>query len=106
MSARARARGDEITDRLTKVVTLILVICTTAIHLWLLTTRKYGLSFHQALATADGVGSAVAFMITILVVWPVGALFLYHARVRRRLAPHTRTRRTVSLTASSSSSCS
>lgn len=63
------------------VVTLILVICTTAIHLWLLTTRKYGLSFHQALATADGVGSAVAFMISILVVWPVGALFLYHARL-------------------------
>ena len=69
---------------LPKVLTLILVICTTAVHLWLLTTSKYGLSFRQALATSDGVGSAVAFMISILVVWPVGALLVYHDRVRFR----------------------
>lgn len=67
-----------------QVLTLVLVICTTAIHLWLLTTRRYGLTFHQALGTAEGVGSAVAFMMSILVVWPVGALLLYHTRVRRR----------------------
>lgn len=61
----------------------MLVICTTAIHLWLLTTSKYGLSFHQAVATPQGVGSAVAFCMSILVVWPVSALLFYHARVRR-----------------------
>lgn len=63
------------------VLTLVLVICTTAIHLWLLTTSKYGLSFHQAVATPQGVGSAVAFCMSILVVWPVSALLFYHARL-------------------------
>ena len=70
-----------------QVLTLILVICTTAIHLKLLTTHKYGLSFRQALGTSDGIGSAVAFVISIIVIWPVGALLLYHARVRRPLFP-------------------
>jgi palmitoyltransferase ZDHHC9/14/18 len=70
-----------------QVLTLILVICTTAIHLRLLTTSRYGLTFRQALGTADGVGSAVAFMMSILVVWPVGALLLYHTRVCRAFFP-------------------
>lgn len=63
-----------------QVTTLVLVICTTAIHLYLL-TRKYHLSFHRALGTSQGVGSAVAFCISILVIWPVMALLSYHLRV-------------------------
>ncbi|EIW60148.1 uncharacterized protein TRAVEDRAFT_27826 [Trametes versicolor FP-101664 SS1] len=62
------------------VTTLVLVICTTAIHLYLL-TRKYHLSFHRALGTSQGVGSAVAFCISILVIWPVMALLSYHLRL-------------------------
>ncbi|KAI0636700.1 DHHC palmitoyltransferase-domain-containing protein [Trametes polyzona] len=62
------------------VLTLILVICTTAIHLYLL-TRKYHLSFRHALATSQGVGSAVAFCISIIVIWPVLALLSYHTRL-------------------------
>lgn len=70
-----------------QVLTLILVICTAAVHLWLLTTGGYGLSFRQALATSQGAGSAAVFCVSVLVVWPVSALLLYHARVRgwRRL---------------------
>ncbi|KAL4254045.1 Palmitoyltransferase [Abortiporus biennis] len=63
------------------VVTLVLVICTTAIHLWLLTTARYGLSFKHALDTSQGVGSAVAFCMSIIVVWPVSALLTYHLRL-------------------------
>lgn len=63
------------------VTTLVLVICTTAIHLWLLTRRPFGLSFRQALQTSQGVGSAVAFSMSILVIWPVTALLSYHARL-------------------------
>ncbi|CAL1705127.1 unnamed protein product [Somion occarium] len=63
------------------VLTLILVICTTAIHLWLLTRPRFGLSFKQALGTSQGIGSAVAFSMSILVIWPVSALLAYHLRV-------------------------
>ncbi|KAI0672945.1 DHHC palmitoyltransferase-domain-containing protein [Trametes maxima] len=62
------------------VMTLILVICTTAIHLYLL-TRKYHLSFHRAIATSQGAGSAAAFCISIIVLWPVLALLSYHLRL-------------------------
>ncbi|KAI0822864.1 DHHC palmitoyltransferase-domain-containing protein [Trametes gibbosa] len=62
------------------VSTLVLVICTTAVHLYLL-TRKYHLSFRQAIGTSQGVGSAVAFCIAILVIWPVLALLSYHLRL-------------------------
>lgn len=37
------------------------------------------MSFRQALK--QGVGSAIAFCLSILVVWPVSALLLYHMRV-------------------------
>ncbi|KAI0333522.1 hypothetical protein GY45DRAFT_1244428 [Cubamyces sp. BRFM 1775] len=62
------------------VMTLILVICTSAIHLYLL-TRKYNLSFRQGLRTSQGIGSAVAFLISIIVIWPVLALLSYHFRL-------------------------
>ncbi|KAI0929198.1 hypothetical protein AcV5_006528 [Taiwanofungus camphoratus] len=65
---------------LSAVLTLILVICTTAIHLWLL-TRDWHLSFRQALSTSDGAGSAVAFSMSILLIWPVMALLVYHLRL-------------------------
>ncbi|KAI9057937.1 hypothetical protein FKP32DRAFT_1582950 [Trametes sanguinea] len=62
------------------VMTLILVLCTTALHLYLL-TRKFHMSFRQAIGTSQGVGSAVAFCISIVVIWPVLALLSYHLRL-------------------------
>jgi palmitoyltransferase ZDHHC9/14/18 len=48
----------------------------------LLTRSRFGsLTFRQALATSQGTGSAIAFSLAILVVWPVTALLMYHARV-------------------------
>lgn len=61
-----------------QVLTLCLVICTSAIHLYLLTQKDH-VNFHEALGR--GVGSAVAFSLSILVVWPVTALLAYHMRV-------------------------
>lgn len=58
--------------------TLVLIICTSAVHLYLLTVRD-NLSFRQALK--QGVGSAIVFCLSILVIWPVSALLLYHMRV-------------------------
>ncbi|EPS96802.1 hypothetical protein FOMPIDRAFT_71178 [Fomitopsis schrenkii] len=63
------------------VATLILVICTTAIHLYLLTRAPFRLDFRKALRTPDGSGSATAFVMSILVIWPVMALWLYHTRL-------------------------
>jgi len=60
--------------------TVILVICTTALHLYLLTS-KYHLSFRSGLSTPQGTGSAIAFSLSILVVWPVLALLVYHLRL-------------------------
>ncbi|KAG6877012.1 hypothetical protein C0993_011073 [Termitomyces sp. T159_Od127] len=66
-------------------ITLILIVITTAIHLWLLTTtpNRSGqtLDFRHALGDRKGVGSAVAFCLSMLVIWPVGALLTYHARL-------------------------
>ncbi|KAH9843190.1 DHHC palmitoyltransferase-domain-containing protein [Rhodofomes roseus] len=63
------------------VVTLILVICTTAIHLYLLTQAPFRFSFRRALQTPDGAGSAAGFVMSVLVIWPVMALLLYHSRL-------------------------
>ncbi|KAG8217574.1 DHHC palmitoyltransferase-domain-containing protein [Butyriboletus roseoflavus] len=60
------------------VLTLCLVICTSAIHLYLLTQKDH-VNFYDALSR--GVGSAVAFSLSILVVWPVTALLAYHLRL-------------------------
>ncbi|KAI9571480.1 DHHC palmitoyltransferase-domain-containing protein [Boletus coccyginus] len=60
------------------VLTLCLVICTSAIHLYLLTQIDY-IDFYDALNR--GVGSAVAFSLSILVIWPVTALLAYHLRL-------------------------
>ncbi|KAG1756430.1 DHHC palmitoyltransferase-domain-containing protein [Suillus paluster] len=60
------------------VLTLCLVICTSALHLYLL-TRRDGVNFSGALE--DGAGSAVAFSLAITVIWPVTALLVYHMRL-------------------------
>ncbi|TFK92293.1 hypothetical protein K466DRAFT_595340 [Polyporus arcularius HHB13444] len=62
------------------VMTLILVICTTALHLYLLSHKSH-LSFRHAVATSQGIGSAIAFCLSILVIWPVSALLSYHLRL-------------------------
>ncbi|KAI0345326.1 hypothetical protein BDW22DRAFT_1296069, partial [Trametopsis cervina] len=63
------------------VLTLVLVICTAAIHLWLLTRARFDLTLREALKTSQGTGSAVVFCLAILVIWPVTALLVYHARL-------------------------
>ena len=65
-----------------QVMTLILVICTTALHLVLL-SHKAHMSFRHAIATSQGVGSAIAFCLSIILIWPVSALLSYHLRVSR-----------------------
>ncbi|OAX41983.1 zf-DHHC-domain-containing protein [Rhizopogon vinicolor AM-OR11-026] len=60
------------------VLTLCLVICTSALHLYLL-ARRDGFNFRGALT--HGVGSAVAFSLAIIVIWPVTALLAYHMRL-------------------------
>lgn len=60
------------------VITLILIIVTSALHLYLLTVQDE-ISFSAALRR--GIGSAVAFSLSILVVWPVSALLTYHVRL-------------------------
>ena len=63
-----------------QVITLVLVICTTALHLHLL-AHKPDMNFRRAIATSQGIGSAVAFSLSIVVIWPVTALLSYHLRV-------------------------
>lgn len=62
-----------------QTLALILVICTSALHLYLL-ARKDHTDFKKALR--KGAGSAVVFCMAISVIWPVAALFTYHVRVR------------------------
>lgn len=61
-----------------QVLTLCLVICTSAFHIYLL-IRRDGITFSSALRKAPG--SAVAFALAIIVIWPVTALLVYHMRV-------------------------
>lgn len=61
-----------------QTTTLVLIICTSALHLCLL-TRREEIGFPHALR--KGAGSAVAFCMSICVIWPVAALMSYHMRV-------------------------
>jgi hypothetical protein len=45
----------------------------------MLTSEKRVKNFSHALG--KGTGSAVAFCLAVIVVWPVGALLAYHVRV-------------------------
>ncbi|KAJ7582944.1 DHHC palmitoyltransferase-domain-containing protein [Mycena floridula] len=62
----------------TATLTLVLVICTSALHLFLL-TRKEHIAFKHALR--EGAGSAVVFCLSIAIIWPVAALLTYHMRL-------------------------
>ncbi len=73
-------------------MTLILVICTTALHLYLLSHKSH-MSFRHAVATSQGIGSAIAFCLSILVIWPVSALLSYHLRVSSLLCAAARRNR-------------
>lgn len=57
---------------------MLYIIVTSALHLYFLTVRR-NINFREALK--HGVGSAVAFSITLVVIWPVLALLSYHLRV-------------------------
>ncbi|KAF9532209.1 DHHC palmitoyltransferase-domain-containing protein [Crepidotus variabilis] len=65
---------------LSATLSLILIIVTSALHLYFLTSRDH-LSFKQALSNRQGTGSAVAFGLSVSVVWPVAALLTYHMRL-------------------------
>lgn len=58
---------------------MIYIITTSALHLYFLTIRRK-IGFREALG--QGPGSAVAFSMSVLVIWPVLALLSYHLRVR------------------------
>ncbi|KAI0306624.1 DHHC palmitoyltransferase-domain-containing protein [Multifurca ochricompacta] len=59
-------------------LTLCLVVATSALHLSLL-VREDHVDFNRALD--KGAGSAIAFCLSITVIWPVGALLMYHVRL-------------------------
>lgn len=65
---------------LAATATLVLIIITSAVHLYLLAHHGPG-GFKGALSDGDGAGSAVAFCVAIAVIWPVAALMSYHMRV-------------------------
>ncbi|RDB21435.1 putative palmitoyltransferase ZDHHC14 [Hypsizygus marmoreus] len=60
--------------------TLVLIIVTSALHLYLLTRHSHT-SFRHALSDRKGIGSAVVFALGVAVVWPVAALLGYHLRL-------------------------
>ncbi|KAF8197549.1 DHHC palmitoyltransferase-domain-containing protein [Pholiota molesta] len=66
---------------LSATTTLVLIIVTSALHLFFLTRREH-VEFKHALG--QGAGSAVAFCMSISVIWPVGALLSYHMRIRNQ----------------------
>jgi len=63
----------------TQTTSLILLIVTSALHLYFLTVWQ-DYDFKGALQHAAG--SAVVFVVSMIVIWPVGALLSYHLRVR------------------------
>jgi len=63
-------------------LTLLLVIITSALHLWLLISQHFVPDFAAAIRYAPG--STAAFIMSVLVLGPVAALFFYHVRVRTR----------------------
>ena len=70
-----------------QTLTLGLVICTTIVHLVVQANREE-LSASESLR--KGAGSAVAFAMSIIVVWPVAGLLGYHIRVSYTLLAYKR----------------
>jgi palmitoyltransferase ZDHHC9/14/18 len=60
------------------VLTLVLILVTSAIHLADI-ARENHISFAHALSR--GAGSAVAFCLSVVVIWPISALAFYHVRL-------------------------
>lgn len=58
---------------------MILIAVTSAIHLHVLSSREH-LDFQQTLR--EGFGSAVTFIASCILIWPVSTLMAYHVRVR------------------------
>jgi len=63
---------------LSAVLTMTYIIVTCALHLYFLAVRRK-IDFREALK--QGPGSAVAFAISVIVLWPVLALLSYHLRL-------------------------
>lgn len=66
-----------------QVITPMLVIITSALHLYFLTQRQH-LDFHGALK--HGVGNVIVCL-SILVIWHVSTLLSYHMRIRPHFYP-------------------
>jgi palmitoyltransferase ZDHHC9/14/18 len=56
------------------------MIVTSALHLYLYNGQEQH-SFRHMLLSPMGIGSALAFSLSVIVIWPIGALLLYHVRV-------------------------
>lgn len=59
-------------------LSMCLIICTSALHL-VLQARSENIGFEESLRR--GAGSAVVFVISAIVVWPVAGLLGYHSRL-------------------------
>lgn len=67
-------------DPFFQTTTLILIIVTSALHLYFFTIDEQ-LSFRETLSSPDCIVVAVAFILSVCVIWPVAALLSYHMRV-------------------------
>ena len=65
---------------ITQAITLIYIILTSAFHLYFYTGQERE-SFRESMSSAMGILSAIAFILSIAVIWPVAALLSYHVRV-------------------------
>lgn len=58
------------------------MIVTSALHIYFQTLPEHGSKNLRGALSGTGVGSAVVFVVCVVVVWPVGTLLGYHIRVR------------------------
>ena len=56
------------------------MIITSALHLYFYNGQEQH-SFRKTLSSPMGIGSALAFALSVIVIWPIGALLSYHMRV-------------------------
>ncbi|THH09362.1 hypothetical protein EW145_g2079 [Phellinidium pouzarii] len=61
-------------------LTLCLIICTSALHL-VIQAHDEHIDAKESLRLGAGSGSAVVFVLTVIVIWPVGGLLGYHMRL-------------------------
>jgi palmitoyltransferase ZDHHC9/14/18 len=72
-----------------QAMTLIYIIATSALHLYFYHGQEHK-SFQETLASPMGIGSAIAFSLSVAVIWPVAALLSYHVRVSSDLCESCR----------------